>query len=69
MAAIFGAGVTVQPIAIGSRTQLEAMTAFIERHRLHPVIDRVFTLEQAPQAFAHYLAGANFGKVVIRLHP
>lgn len=69
VAAIFGAGVTVQPIAIGSRTQLEAMTTCIEGHRLHPVIDRVFTLEQAPQAFAHYLAGANFGKVVIRLHP
>ena len=69
VAAIFAAGATVQPIAIGNRTQLEAMTQAVERHRLHPVIDRVFPFEQAPEAFAHFLSGANFGKVAIRLHP
>lgn len=69
VAALFAAGVTVQPIAVGNRAQLEAMTQAVEWHRLHPVIDRVFTFGQTPEAFAHYLSGANFGKVVIRLHP
>lgn len=68
VAAIFGAGVTVQPIAVGSRQQLETMTDAVARHRLHPVIDRVFAFGEAPQAFAHYLSGSNFGKVVIRIH-
>lgn len=68
VAALFAAGVTVQPIAVGNRTQLEAMTQAVERHCLHPVIDRVFSFGQTPEAFAHYLSGANFGKVVIRLH-
>jgi NADPH:quinone reductase-like Zn-dependent oxidoreductase len=69
VAAIFGAGATVRPLAIGNRQQLEAMAQTMERHRLHPVIDRIFSFGQAPQAFAHYLSGANFGKVVIRLQP
>jgi len=69
VAAIFGAGATVRPIAVGSRMQLEAMAEAVARHHLHPVIDRVFPFGQAPEAFAHYLSGANFGNVVIRLHP
>lgn len=69
VAAIFAAGVTVRPIAVGNRMQLEAMAEVIGRHRLRPVIDRIFPFGQAPEAFAHYLAGANFGKVVIRLNP
>lgn len=69
VAAIFAAGATVQPIAVGNRMQLEAMVNDVARHRLHPVIDRVFTFAQAPEAFAYYLSGANFGKVAIRLYP
>ena len=68
VAAIFGAGATVQPIAVGNRTQLEAMAQAVARHRVRPVIDRVFDFGQTPEAFAHYLSGANFGKVVIRLN-
>jgi NADPH:quinone reductase-like Zn-dependent oxidoreductase len=69
VAAIFGAGATVQPIAVGNCMQLEAMAQAIACHRLHPIIDRVFSFGQAPEAFAYYLSGANFGKVVIRLYP
>jgi NADPH:quinone reductase-like Zn-dependent oxidoreductase len=69
VAAIFASGTTVQPIAVGNRTQLEAMTDAVARHRLLPVIDRVFPFGQTLEAFAHYLSGANFGKVVIRLDP
>lgn len=65
--AIFGAGATVQPIAVGNRAQLEAMVRVVERHELKPVIDRVFAFGQVPEAFAYYLTGSSFGKVVIRL--
>lgn len=67
--AVFGAGATIRPIAIGSRTQLEAMMQAVDRHRLRPVVDRVFPFGRAREAFAHYLAGGNFGKVVVRLQP
>ena len=63
---LFAAGVTVRPIAIGSRRQLEAMVAAVDRHRVHPVVDKVFAFADAAAAFAHFLSGAAFGKVVIR---
>lgn len=65
--AIFGAGATVQPIAVGNRAQLEAMVRVVGRHELKPVIDRVFAFGQVPEAFAYYLTGSSFGTVVIRL--
>ena len=35
--------------------------------RLHPVIDSVFPLEQAAEAYAHLKSGQQFGKVVIQI--
>jgi NADPH:quinone reductase-like Zn-dependent oxidoreductase len=43
------------------------MNAFIEQHKLKPVIDRVFAFEEAPAAFDYLERGSHFGKVVIRL--
>jgi NADPH:quinone reductase-like Zn-dependent oxidoreductase len=54
-------------IYVGSRADFEAMNAFIARHELRPVIDRVFSLEEAPAAFTYLESGSHFGKVVIRL--
>jgi hypothetical protein len=34
-------------------------------NRLKPVIDRVFTFEEAADAFRYYQAGKFFGKIVI----
>jgi NADPH:quinone reductase-like Zn-dependent oxidoreductase len=68
VAAMFAAGVTVHPIAVGNRAQLEAMVRFVERHHMKPLIDRVFAFGEAPDAFAYFFAGSNFGKVVVSLH-
>lgn len=62
---LFGSGATVRALAIGSRAQFLAMNQLIEQHRIHPVIDRRFPFDEAPQAFRHYASGAAFGKVVI----
>lgn len=67
VAAMFAAGTTVRPIAVGNRMQLEAMTQAVARHELRPVIDKVFAFGAAAEAFAYYMSGGNFGKVVIRL--
>jgi threonine dehydrogenase-like Zn-dependent dehydrogenase len=34
---------------------------------LTPIIDKVFTFDQAPQAFEYLSAGKHVGKVVIKL--
>lgn len=57
----------VQGIYVGSRAMFEDMNRAIARHQLRPVVDRAFTLEQAPEALAYLESGAHFGKVVIRV--
>lgn len=54
-------------IYVGSRADFEAMNAFIARHQLRPIIDRVFPFDEAPAAFEYLDSGSHFGKVVIRL--
>jgi NADPH:quinone reductase-like Zn-dependent oxidoreductase len=59
--------ITVAGIYVGSHTMFEAMNRAITRHRLEPVIDRVFSFEESVAAFRHLESGQHFGKVVIRL--
>lgn len=57
----------VQGIYVGSRAMFEDMNRAIALHQLRPVVDRVWGLEQAPEALAYLESGAHFGKVVIRV--
>jgi NADPH:quinone reductase-like Zn-dependent oxidoreductase len=59
--------IRVQGIFVGSRAMFEAMNRAIETAQLHPVVDRVFDFDQAPQAFEYLESGAHFGKVVVRI--
>jgi NADPH:quinone reductase-like Zn-dependent oxidoreductase len=52
---------------VGSRADFEAMNRFMAGHGIRPIVDRVFDMEDAPEAFAFYLNGDFMGKVVIRL--
>jgi NADPH:quinone reductase-like Zn-dependent oxidoreductase len=57
--------IRIQGILVGSRERFEAMCTFFEQHRIQPVIDRVFPLSEAIEAF-HYLESAqHLGKVCI----
>jgi NADPH:quinone reductase-like Zn-dependent oxidoreductase len=57
----------VSGIYVGSRDDFEAMNAFLARHRLKPVIDKVFTFEDAAAAYEYMESNNHFGKIVIRL--
>jgi NADPH:quinone reductase-like Zn-dependent oxidoreductase len=54
-------------IYVGSRADFEAMNEFIARHKIKPVIDRVFAFEESAAAFEYLESGSHFGKVAIRL--
>ncbi|MFP8783870.1 zinc-binding dehydrogenase [Planococcus plakortidis] len=51
---------------MGSREELRDMLRHIEEHDTHPVIDRVFSLDEAQEAFDYLAEGKQFGKVVLR---
>jgi NADPH:quinone reductase-like Zn-dependent oxidoreductase len=52
---------------VGSRHDFEETNRFMSGHGIHPIIDRVFDFEDAPEAFEFYMNGDFMGKVVIRL--
>src|SRR5271156_2507548 len=58
---------TVRGIYVGSRTMFKAMNDAITQHRLEPVIDRVFSFDESPDAFRHLESAQHFGKIVIRM--
>ena len=59
--------VNLAPIAVGNRDQHEAMTAFIAKHNIKPVVDVVYDLERIQDAYRHLESGKFFGKVGINL--
>lgn len=65
--ALTGSLGSMTSIYVGSREDFEAMNEFIAKHKLKPVIDRVFDFEEAPAAFEYLESGSHFGKVAIRL--
>ncbi|PXX61496.1 NADPH:quinone reductase-like Zn-dependent oxidoreductase [Nocardia tenerifensis] len=59
--------VSIRRIAVGSRTDFEAMNRSISEHRVRPLIDRVFPLHEAVAAYRYFRDGNPFGKVVVEL--
>jgi NADPH:quinone reductase-like Zn-dependent oxidoreductase len=57
----------VQGIYVGSRAMFEQMNAAITKAALHPVIDRIFALDEAREAFLLMQSASHFGKIVIRV--
>lgn len=56
-----------QGVYVGSRADAVRMGGFIAKHRLHPVIDRVFPLEELDAALKHMASGNFVGKIVLLL--
>lgn len=52
-------------IYVGHREMFVRMNEFIEKHDLHPVLDRVFSFEDAPSAYDRIESGEHLGKVVV----
>ena len=59
--------ITVQGIYVGSRAMFEAMNDAIAVSGIKPIIDRVFSFAELPQALRHMESGAHFGKIVLKI--
>lgn len=62
---ILARALALQGIYVGSRQMFEAMNLAIARHRIRPVIDRVFAFDEAREAYRHLAEARHVGKVVI----
>ncbi len=57
--------VRVQGVFVGHRQAFRDMCRALDHHRLIPVIDRIFPLNNAPEAFRYMASGAHIGKICI----
>lgn len=58
---------SIRRIAVGSRTDYEAMNRALSAHRLRPAVDSEFPFAAAPEAYRHLGEGDPLGKVVITM--
>lgn len=58
---------TVRGVTVGSRTSFENLLRFLDQTGIKPVIDSVFSFEEAPLAFARLASGKQQGKIVIQV--
>ncbi|KAF7791558.1 hypothetical protein EIP86_002574 [Pleurotus ostreatoroseus] len=54
-------------IIVGSRTMFEDMNRALATHQIKPLIDTVFSFEEATAAYKHLESQKHIGKVVIRV--
>ena len=59
--------VTLKGILNGPKDRFEEMTAFYEKHQIHPVVDKVFRFEEAKGALQYLYSGGHLGKVVVKV--
>lgn len=59
-------GVRLQGTYVGSREMFQHMNRCISAHKIVPVVDKVFPVEQIKEALETMASGSHFGKIVMR---
>ncbi|MBI6885009.1 zinc-dependent alcohol dehydrogenase family protein [Pseudomonas putida] len=57
---------TIRGIAVAPRSSFDRMNDFLSEHKIRPIIDHIYSFDQAHEAYEHLAKGA-FGKVVIKV--
>ncbi|MFT3848974.1 MAG: NAD(P)-dependent alcohol dehydrogenase [Propionivibrio sp.] len=63
--AILHKNIKIQGTYVGSVSMFEAMNRAIALHRMKPVVNRVFSFDEAVDALKYLKSGDHFGKVVL----
>jgi zinc-binding alcohol dehydrogenase/oxidoreductase len=63
---VFFKQLTIMGSTMGSSEEFAAMVAFVDTHKIVPVVDEVFSLENGNAAMTKMAEGKQFGKLVIR---
>lgn len=53
---------------MGTEEEFGEMLAFVAEHKIHPIVDQVFSLKDGAQAFQRMEEGGQFGKIVMKVH-
>jgi NADPH:quinone reductase-like Zn-dependent oxidoreductase len=66
---VLGKSISVHGIYVGSAAMFTHMNAAFAANGVKPVIDKIFPLAQAKEAFQYLQSGSHFGKIVLSLKP
>lgn len=58
---------SVNGIYVGSGDMQKQMHDALETNKIHPVVDRIFTFNQAKDAYTYMESAKHFGKIVVRI--
>ena len=50
---------------VGDPIDFKEMLAFADKHKIKPVVERTFPLDQAKEALLYLRDGHSFGKIVV----
>ncbi len=64
---VFMKAIRLQGIFVGSRAMLEDMLRAVDENALVPIVDRVFSFDEAREALKYMASGSHFGKIVVRI--
>ncbi len=64
---LFTAEISLLGVYMGRKSDLLLISDLLERGKLKPVLDKVFTLEEASKAHDYLERGNHFGKVVLKV--
>lgn len=65
MAKLFFRQIRIQGTTMGSPAEFAAMVEFINRHRIEPVVDQIYKLDDAVAAFKRLEVSDQMGKLVL----
>ncbi|CAE6404091.1 unnamed protein product [Rhizoctonia solani] len=66
MTVLFGQA-SMAGILVGSKAMCERLDTFMTKHKIKPVIDRVFGWSEVVDALDYQLSGSHFGKIIIKI--
>ncbi len=64
---IFGGNLKISGVTVGSREHFEDMARALAQSKIRPVVDKVFALEDARDAYRMMEGASHFGKIVLDL--
>ncbi|MET0284492.1 MAG: NAD(P)-dependent alcohol dehydrogenase [Polyangiales bacterium] len=64
---IFHKALRVHGVYVGSVRMFEMLNRALSLHQIHPIVDRVFSFDDARSAYEYLASGQHFGKVVVRV--
>lgn len=63
---LFWNHVTIMGTTMGSDSDFQQMINFVNRHKVRPVVDQVFSIKEIKSALEKMKAGEQFGKIVLK---